>query len=347
LRLSPDTLGSERFSHYSRASIFLCINKNAVTRQKEILKELLQRKNIPWTVNRFIQKLNEQIRGFSNYFNLTKQTGIQMKALSNYIYLRFKKLLYGKFHSKPKTRTFVRQSFLKRGTIVYNNKNILLKYEGVRPFGMRGVNFISETENHYEHNIYLNKEKFTGKKNLELNALSLYYNSKPLNRSEFEALFARKQGYICNICKNSVIPNFDILELDHKPSLYLIKKISITNILNEISSNLYKKRFNQVNNILQISHIERELKQYDFKNYFDKNILNKIKLFLVHKECNRGLGKIASKNYNKTRTTFKKVYKKTPEFINTVLDSLKILDNFLNETYKFNKNKRSIFLKIK
>mmetsp|Transcript_60627 Transcript_60627/g.100675 ORF Transcript_60627/g.100675 Transcript_60627/m.100675 type:complete len:210 (-) Transcript_60627:1656-2285(-) len=46
-RFSPDMLGNERFRDYTRSPVFLAIGKNAISKQKKVVKEILQRKNIP------------------------------------------------------------------------------------------------------------------------------------------------------------------------------------------------------------------------------------------------------------------------------------------------------------
>mmetsp|Transcript_60627 Transcript_60627/g.100676 ORF Transcript_60627/g.100676 Transcript_60627/m.100676 type:complete len:130 (-) Transcript_60627:966-1355(-) len=124
------------------------------------------------------------------------------------------------------------------------------------------------------HNIYLHKEKFLDDDEILFNALSSQFNFKPVNRQELEAILARKQNYSCNIYKELISITLDKLEIDHKPSIYLIKKIAMTDILNNISKRLYKKVFIGVTDY-EIPEVGKFLKEYDINDYFNRKILNK------------------------------------------------------------------------
>jgi len=136
------------------------------------------------------------------------------------------------------------------------------------------VSFIAKTKNYYMHNIYLHKEKFLDDDEILFNALSSQFNFKPVNRQELEAILARKQNYSCNIYKELISITLDKLEIDHKPSIYLIKKIAMTDILNNISKRLYKKVFIGVTDY-EIPEVGKFLKEYDINDYFNRKILNK------------------------------------------------------------------------
>ena len=140
LRLTPDNIGNNRFIDYSRSSIFISIKKTALLKQKNSIKHILQRSAINRDVDKTIELLNEQIRSFANYFNISKQCRIVLKTLSSYIFKRLKKLLYIKFKSKSKTGHYISNTFVRNSTI-QSNKSILLKYENIRPYGVRDLTF--------------------------------------------------------------------------------------------------------------------------------------------------------------------------------------------------------------
>jgi len=180
----------------------------------------LQRSAIARDVNKTIKKLNEQVRGFSNYFNVSKQCRISLKTLTNYTFIRFRKILFWKFKSKSKTRTFVSNHFIKKGTIC-NKNQVLLQYENIRPYGLRDITFAAKSKKYYQLNLYLDSVEINNNNFIHstAEAFSLWKNNKPLSRVQLELLLLKRQDYICIICKHNINIEQEELEIDHNPSI--------------------------------------------------------------------------------------------------------------------------------
>ena len=155
-------------------------------------------------------------------------------------------------------------------------------------FKFRDIRFISKKKSYFELNIYLNRSKIndaTVHSNY-LNALSLVRYDKPMNRNEFESILLNYQNFTCTKCKQAINTERDHLEIDHKPSVYILSKIALTDILNIISIKLYNKKFKHIDSVICFESFTKELQNFDIKNYFKNNIFNKIKYSLAHKNCN-------------------------------------------------------------
>lgn len=122
-----------------------------------------------------------------------------------------------------------------------------------------------------------------------MNALSLLYYKKPLKRNEFECILLNHQNYTCTKCKLPIS-----VEFDHKPSVYLLNKIALTDILNNIAIKLYDKKFKEIDNLICFEAFTKKLLEFDVKNYFQKHVIHKIRYSLTHKNCNRDDSKLIS-----------------------------------------------------
>jgi len=72
-KASPSNLFDQRRYDYYRSIIFISILKYKITTQLIKIRQILYRRNYNMDLTTIIKKLNEQVRGFSNYFNLSKQ----------------------------------------------------------------------------------------------------------------------------------------------------------------------------------------------------------------------------------------------------------------------------------
>lgn len=84
-RASPNNLMEQRRYDYYCATIFISILKYKITTQLIKIREILHRRNSNKNISTIIGKLNEQVRGFSNYFNLSKQCRVQLSKLDHLI----------------------------------------------------------------------------------------------------------------------------------------------------------------------------------------------------------------------------------------------------------------------
>jgi hypothetical protein len=153
-RASPINLIEQRRYDYYRATIFISILKHKITTQLIKIREILHRKNSNKDISRIIGKLNEQVRGFSGYFNLSKQCRVQLSKLDYLTRRLFIKLLSIKYKSKRKTRQFIYQNFVKHGTFQYKT-HVLLKYTDVKLFKFRDIRFVSLGKDYFDLNTYL------------------------------------------------------------------------------------------------------------------------------------------------------------------------------------------------
>lgn len=345
-RPSPDNLGNQRRYDYYRSTILISIQKFKIFTQLRKIREILHRRNSNGELKQIISKLNEQIRGFSNYFNLSRQCRIQLKWLDYIVYKSMKKFLLNKYKSKNKVGKFISQNFLKDGTFYCDNYK-LLKHTDIRMFKFRDIRFISNSKDYFNLNIYLDSIKINSSviRNNFLNALSLLRYNKPLSQNELECILLNHQNYICNICNSSINVEIDNLEVDHKPSIYILSKIALTNILNFIALKLYNRKFIYILNFICFESFTNELINFDIPKYFNNHILNKIRYSLVHKTCNRENGKKISKRSNLTTNFFKRKFNKlAPIFVKETLQIRNKLNSLIRTTYKFNKRQRTKIL---
>lgn len=146
-----------RYDYY-RVTIFISILKYKITTQLIKIRQILHRRNSNMDLTTIIGKLNEQARGFSNYFNFSKQCRVQLSKLDHLTRRLLIKLLRIKYKSKGKSRQFIYQNFVKHGTFQYKN-HALLKYTDVRLFKFRDIRFISLGKAYFDLNIYLDRSK--------------------------------------------------------------------------------------------------------------------------------------------------------------------------------------------
>nr|WAK85033.1 hypothetical proteine [Amicula sp. isolate GU52X-4 cfCalB7] len=346
-RASPSNLVDQRRYDYYRAAIFISILKYKITTQRIKIRQILHRRNSNMDLTMIINRLNEQVRGFSNYFNLSKQCRVQLSKLDFLTRRLLKKLLRTKYKSKKKTRQFIYQNFIKHGTFQYKN-HALLKYTDVRLFKFRDIRFISLGKAYFELNIYLNQSKIGDKimRSDYLNALNLLYYNKPLKRDEFECILLNHQNYTCTKCKLPINIELDKLEIDHNPSVYLLSKVALIDILNNIAIKLYNKKFKHIDKLICFEFFTKELLEFDIKTYFQNHIANKIKYSLTHKACNRVDGKLISARSSQNTKYFKKRFhdQLSANFVKETLGIRNKLNTLIRQTYKFNKRQRAKIL---
>jgi hypothetical protein len=175
-----------------------------------------------------------------------------------------------------------------------------------------------------------------------LNALSLLNYDKPLTRDEFENILLNYQKYICTKCKRPINVKLDKLEIDHKPSVYLLSKIALTDILNNIALKLYNQKFKDIDKVICFKTFTKELLQVDIKNYFQNYIIHKIQYSLTHKNCNREDGKLITARSVQNTKHFKKRFNNqlSANFVKETLGMRNKLNTLIRQYYKFNRRQR-------
>jgi retron-type reverse transcriptase len=346
-RASPSNLMDQRRYDYYRATIFISILKYKISTQRIKIRQILHRSNSNKNITTIISKLNEQVRGFSNYFNLSKQCRVQLSKLDHLTHRLLMKLLRAKYKSKKKSRQFIYQHFVKQGIFQYKNQ-ALLRYANVKLFKFRDIRNISLGKAYFDLNIYLNRGEINDKimRFDYLNNLSLLFYKKPLKRDEFECILLNHQDYTCTKCKLPINVEVDKLEIDHSPSVYLLSKIALTDILNNIALKLYNKKFKHIDELICFESFTKELLEFDIKTYFQNHIVHKIRYSLTHKACNRADGKLISVRSSQNTKQFKKRFhnKFAENFIKETLGIRNKLNTLIRQTYKFNKRQRAKIL---
>ena len=346
-RASSSNLMDQRRYDYYRATIFISILKYKITIQLIKIRQILHRSNSNKNITTIISKLNEQVRGFSNYFNLSKQCRVQLSKLDHLTHRLLMKLLRAKYKSKKKSRQFIYQHFVKQGIFKYKNQ-ALLKYANVKLFKFRDIRNISLGKAYFDLNIYLDRREINDKimRFDYLNNLSLLFYNKPLKRDEFECILLNHQNYICIKCKLPINIEVDKLEIDHSPSVYLLSKIALTDILNNIALKLYNKKFKHIDELICFEFFTKELLEFDIKTYFQNHIVHKIRYSLTHKACNRADGKLISVRSSQNTKQFKKRFhnKFAENFVKETLSIRNKLNTLIRQTYKFNKRQRAKIL---
>ena len=346
-KASPGNLVEQRRYDYYRATIFISILKYKITTQLIKIRQILHRKNSNMDLTTIIDKLNEQVRGFSNYFNLSKQCRAQLSKLDHLTRRLLIKLLRVKYKSKGKSRQFIHQNFAKHGMFQYKN-HALLRYTGVRLFKFRDIRFISLGKAYFDLNIFLDRSKIndTIMRSDHLNALSLLYYNEPLKREEFECVLLNHQNHTCTKCKLLINVELDKLEIDHRPSVYLLSKIALIDILNNTAIKLYNKKFKHIDKLICFESFTKELLGFDIKNYYRNHIVNKIRYSLTHKGCNRADGKLISARSSQNTEHFKRRFHNQPSanFVKEILGIRNKLNTLIRQTYKFNKRQRARIL---
>jgi retron-type reverse transcriptase len=346
-KASPSNLVEKRRYDYYRATIFISILKYKITTQLSKIRQILHRVNSNMDLTTVIDRLNEQVRGFSNYFNLSKQCRVQLSKLDHLTRRLLIKFLRIKYKSKRKSRQFIYQNFVKHGTFQYKN-HALLKYTDVRLFKFRDVRFISLGKAYFNLNIYLDRLKINDMimRFDYSNALSLLYYNKPLKREEFECILLNHQNYTCTKCKLPINVELDKLEIDHRPSVYLLSKIALTDILNNIAIKLYNKKFKHIDKLICFESFTKELLEFDIKNYYQNHMVHKIRYSLTHKDCNRADGKLISARSSQNTKHFKKRFynKFSANFVKEILGIRNKLNTLIRQTYIFNKCQRAKIL---
>lgn len=315
---------------HNQALTFLNIGKEALNRQKSCIRGLLQRRIIPKSPRCIINMLNQQIIKFSNYFNLSKQTKVQLKKLSHSTYLKIKRRLYQKFTSKPKTRTYVRQKFLINNTIIDNNIK-LLKYENFKPYSNSDIKDKSYFDS-MEHKYY-NKVAGVDIYNKVLsNHYNVLYNNKKDSFAQLKAHAINCQNFLCIACNKYINLRTREHKLIKKPSIYILKKVIRTNILKILCTCILNKKFTAVKGRKQFDLITLKLSELKAFKHFIYKTLYKPTLFFTHKKCSQLLRKIIIGRYVCFNKQFCKSYYKASKFL---LEIYTLIKNFKNKCKLF------------
>jgi len=212
----------------SKQRLLVIIRPKSLIKLKNKLREITNRNKAYLEVKEIIKKVNEIWVGFCNYFGISLQCRIQLKNIESFIINRIKKLLYWKFSSKPKMRTYVYNEYFFENT--WKDGNFELKtLKKLKVFNHKPLHSLSPSLSNLKLNIFLDNEAIK-RANL-LREVLIIKNSTlektMYTRAELQKIKLVEQSFRCGICdKNIEIEynknNLKNVELDHVVSLSIL-----------------------------------------------------------------------------------------------------------------------------
>ena len=291
-----------------RNGLFITIRPKSYKSIMSKFKSLFARNRAGLPVETLIKNYNEWLTGAVTYFGLTRSTRIQLMNLNHLAYLRFKKLLLRKFSSKPKLRTFLRAKYFTSDYLAKDGATIQLKVQDIIPHGGQPLHNIAPTINFLKTNIYLDQYlhiKNNQKKTLADARQKLLMN-RGFNAKEFRSVLYAVQKGQCSFCHGNLDLNKihlnSYVQIDHFPRIHTFKFHLLCKVLKDFRiydfshefclEGLLIKNLNKKNLKLFLS---KPFNPVEILDLYAKNIGNDLHCRLVHANCNKQDGKIASK----------------------------------------------------
>jgi hypothetical protein len=119
-------------------------------------KLLFSRYCVELPVKVLIRNYNKLLTEVVPYFGLTKSIKIQLMKINHLAFLKFKKLLFRKFSSRPKLKTFVRTKYLTSDFLIKDGDSTQLKVQDLFINYRRLLYDIAFSIKFFRANIYLN-----------------------------------------------------------------------------------------------------------------------------------------------------------------------------------------------
>ena len=140
----------------SRQGVLVVISPRAFSNIIKDIKDFLSKSNATLNVKVLITRVNSMLRGYMNYFGLSRSTRYQLRYLDDLINKRFERLLIQKHKSKPKRGTFISSTYRNSGQISVGSLK-LLRTRDIHPFSNIPMHFIAPALKHLKSNIYLDE----------------------------------------------------------------------------------------------------------------------------------------------------------------------------------------------
>lgn len=129
---TPMSVAGETLTKYPKSRLYLLVKSSALKKLKNALRVQLSKKNGYLSVRTMIDKLNNILRGFLNYFSPTVVTKKQLLPINNLLHKLFYKYLLRKFSSVPKIYSFIKINFIDQNRFKDGNK-VLLRVSDINP----------------------------------------------------------------------------------------------------------------------------------------------------------------------------------------------------------------------
>lgn len=170
---------NHRVSVYHRSNPYIKVISEKLVLIKDKARKLFVRSLANEPLNVIINRNNFLIRGVCNYYSISRECRLQLKALEPYFYRKLWKVVKQKFGSKPKKISFIKSQFIRKGRFVYK-RVIQLKPCDIKPYSSLNIFWLRTPQKILDLNIYIDKEiieTFNRKKLIGINLNPLnYYN---------------------------------------------------------------------------------------------------------------------------------------------------------------------------
>ena len=319
-------------------------------------KSLLARNRVGLPVETLIKDYNEWLTGVVTYFGITRSTRIQLMKFNHFAYLKFKKLLLLKFFSKPKLRTFLREKYFTSDYLVKDGHTIQLKVQDLIPHGGQPLHNLAPTISSLKANIYIDSSLYieNNQKKVLADARQKLRMNRGFNSKEFRLLLHAIQKGKCSFCNSELILNEihfnSYAQIDHFPRIHSLKFHLWCEILENLGVYKFSSGFNVED--LSFKNLNKEnltlflIKPFNPSEILDqyaKNIGNDLQCRLVHANCNKEDGKIASKESAAERKQIKmlgseELYARFLKFGNAVRTRIR-------SNYRLQQNQKNILFK--
>lgn len=213
-------------SSKGRSGPYLLIRSKSFKKVKYQLKEATSSKFACLEVYQIIDKINSVWRGSLNYFAITLSCRVQLGVLNSYIVKRIMKLLFIKFRSAPKLKSFVFERYYNKGRFCDNGRT-LLDLKDFKSNNNRPLISTCKTVRELSLNYYLDFESINHYRlKREVSIIkNVFIKSPSLKRGEVVKILFIKQLGLCQICKSPIKLEFGSngnlvdVELEHDPSI--------------------------------------------------------------------------------------------------------------------------------
>lgn len=314
-------------------------------------KSLFARNRISFPVETLIKDYNRWLTGVVTCFGVTRSTRIQLIKLNHFAYLKFKKLLFRKFSSKSKLRTFLREKYFTSDYLVKDNATIQLKVQDTIPHGGQPLHNIAPTISSLKANIYLDFSLYVenNQKKILADARQKLLMNRGFNVKEFRFLLHSIQKGKCSFCKGDLNLN-SYAQIDHLPRIHSLKFHLWCDILKDFGiynfssgfniKDLYIKNLNKENLKLFLA---KPFNPIEILDQYAKNIGNDLQCRLVHASCNKEDGKIACKESATERKQIKMLG--SEELYARFLKFGHVVHRRIRSNYRLQQNQKNMLFK--
>lgn len=156
LEYNPMIVARKTVSKYSRSGPYLMIKSCFLKNLKNCLKVQLSKKYVYLSVKGMIDKLNNILRDFLNYYNLTNTIIKQLLPLNNLLHKLFYKYLLRKFSSSPKIYRYIKTNYIDQNRFKIGN-TVLLRVTDIKPLKSGSLVSMAPSDKFLRANTYIDQ----------------------------------------------------------------------------------------------------------------------------------------------------------------------------------------------